>query len=61
MDPIPPPSLPVLTSHPPFNQGHPTSLHEDPFSAQTSTTLQMPLREIQGPMYYDQDSQIQGG
>jgi hypothetical protein len=45
MDPMPTPSLPVLTPHSPFNQGHLTSLHEDPSSPQIPTTLQMPLRE----------------
>jgi hypothetical protein len=61
VDPMPILSLPVLSPHPPFNQGHPTSPHEDPFSPQTPTALQMSLTEVQGPMYYDQDSQIQGG
>jgi hypothetical protein len=45
MDPMPTPSLPVLTPHSPFNQGHLTSLHEDPSSPQIPTALQMPLRE----------------
>jgi hypothetical protein len=61
MDTIPTPSLPVLTPHPPFNWGHPTSLQEDPSSPQTPTTLQMLLREVLGPLYYDWDGQIQGG
>jgi hypothetical protein len=61
MDSIPTPSQPVLTPHPPFSQGHLPSLCEDPSSPQVPTALQMPLRKVQGPMYYDQDCQIQGG
>jgi hypothetical protein len=61
MNPTPTPTPPVLTPHPPLNWGHPTSLHKDPTSSQTPTTLQIPLREGQGLMYYDQDGQIQGG
>jgi hypothetical protein len=61
MDPIPTPSLPMLTPYPPSSQEHLASLCEDPPSPQASTTLQMSLREVQDPVYYDQDSQIQGG
>jgi hypothetical protein len=61
MNPMSTLCLPVLTPHPPFNWGHPTSLCEDPSSPQTPTTLQMPLREFQGPVYYDQHCQIHGG
>jgi hypothetical protein len=61
VDPMPTESLPVLTPHPPFSQGHPTSLQEDPSSPQTPTALQMPLREAQGSMCYNPDGQIQGG
>jgi hypothetical protein len=32
-----------------------------PSSSQAPTALQMPLREVQGPMYYDQNCQLQGG
>jgi hypothetical protein len=60
MDPRPTLSLPVLTPHPPLNWEHLTSLCEDPASPQTPTALQMPLREAQNPMCYDQ-GQIQGG
>jgi hypothetical protein len=59
MDPIPTLSLPVLTPHLPFNQRHPTSLHEDPSLLQIPTALQMPLREVRGLVYYDQQGQIQ--
>jgi hypothetical protein len=55
MGPMPTTSPPVLTSHPPFNQGHPTSLHEDPSSLLTTTALKIPPREVQDPVYYDQD------
>jgi hypothetical protein len=61
MDPIPTLSLPVLTPHPPFSQEHIARLHKDPSSPQSPTTLQMPLREVKVPMYYDQDGQIRGG
>jgi hypothetical protein len=61
MGPMLTPSLPVLTPHPPFYWEHPTSLGEEPSSPQTPITLQIPLSEVQGPMYYDQDGQIQGG
>jgi hypothetical protein len=50
MDLMPTLSPPVLTSHPPFNQGHPTSPCEDPSSPETPTTLQMVLRKVQGPV-----------
>jgi hypothetical protein len=51
----------VLTPHPPFNQRHLTSLHEDPSFPKTPAALQMPLRESPGPNVLDLDGQIQGG
>jgi hypothetical protein len=51
MNPMPTPSPPILTPHLPFNQGHLTSLHKDPSFPQTPTVLQMPLREVQVPLY----------
>jgi hypothetical protein len=59
IDQIPTPSPPVLPPNPPFNWGHLTSIHEDPSSPQTPTALQMSLREVQGPIYYDEVGQIQ--
>jgi hypothetical protein len=53
MDPIPILSLPVFTSHSPLSQGHLASPHGDLSSPQAPTTLQMPLREVEGPVYYD--------
>jgi hypothetical protein len=61
MDHIPIPSPPVLILNPPFNWEHLTSCHEDPSSPQTPTALQMSLREVQVPKYYDEYSQIQEG
>jgi hypothetical protein len=51
--------IPTLSPKPLFNWGHLTSLHEDPSSPQTPTALQMSLREVQGPIYYDEVGQIQ--
>jgi hypothetical protein len=56
MDPMPILSPPVPTPHPLFDWGHLTSLCEDPSSPQTTAALQMPLREAQSPMYYDQEA-----
>jgi hypothetical protein len=61
MDPMPTLHPPALTPDLLFNQRHPTSFCKDLSSPQTPTTLQMLLREAQGPMYHDQDGQIQGG
>jgi hypothetical protein len=58
MDPIPSPSPPVLTPHSPFSHEHLPSLHKDPSSPQALPALQMPLRGVQDPVYYDQNSQI---
>jgi hypothetical protein len=44
-DPKSTPSLPFLTPHSSFNWGYPTGPREDPFTPQTLTTLQMPLKE----------------
>jgi hypothetical protein len=53
------PSLPILTPYPPFNWGYPTNPNKDPFSPQTPTALQMPLREAQG--FSSKHSYMQGG
>jgi hypothetical protein len=61
-------SPPVLTLQQPvrlaprFNQEHLNSPNTGLVSLPLEpTTLQMPLREVQGPIYYDQHGQIQGG
>jgi hypothetical protein len=60
-DSIPTLSPPVLTPHPPLDWEHLTSLCEDPSSPHIPTGMQMPLKEAQIHMYYDQEGQIQGG
>jgi hypothetical protein len=61
------PSPPVLTPQPPvrlasrFNQEYLKSPTIGIASPPECTTLQMPLRETQGQIYYDQHGQIQGG
>jgi hypothetical protein len=42
MDPMTTPSPPVLIQYSPFNQGHLTSLHEDPSFPQIPSALQKP-------------------
>jgi hypothetical protein len=54
-------SSPVLTPHSPLNREHLTSLQEDPPPPQTPAALQMPLREAQSSVNYDQEGQIPGG
>jgi hypothetical protein len=57
----------VFTPHlsarlaPKFNQEHLNSSTMGLTSLLGPTTLQMLLREVQSPTYYDQHSQIQGG
>jgi hypothetical protein len=60
-------SPPVLTPQfparlsPRFNEEQLNSPITGLASPQEPTTLQMPLREVQGPIYYDQNGHIQGG
>jgi hypothetical protein len=53
------PQLPVKLA-PMLNQEHLNSPNMDLASPPEPTALQMLLREVQGPIYYDQHGQIQG-
>jgi hypothetical protein len=61
------PSPPVLTPQlpvklaPRFNQEHLKSPTTGLACPLEPTTLQIPLREVQGQTYHDQHSQLQGG
>jgi hypothetical protein len=58
--PVLAPHLPVKLA-PMFNQEHLNSPNVGLASPPGPTALQMPLKEVQGPIYYDQHGQIQGG
>jgi hypothetical protein len=58
--PVLTPQLPARLA-PRFNQEHLNSPTMGLASPWEPTTLQMPVREVQGQIYYDQHGQIQGG